>query len=339
MTASLLVVCPLIIAVLAVLIRWVTRRTLRSVEEVRDELERIGGDDLGRRVPVPAADDEISRLAATMNDMLARLEQAARQQRQFTSDASHELRGPLTRLRSELELALADPDAETPVERYRRLLDDTAELQTLVEDMLFLARWDGSPRDLSGEAVDLDDLVLAEAKRLRAEGRLVIDTTRVGPARAYGEARHLARALRNLTENACRHARTTIYLGSRETDGRCHVVVADDGPGVPPEQREAIFERFVRLDEARSRDDGGYGLGLAIVSEIVTRHAGTVGVTTLETGGACFTITLPRADFPPRSGPGPVIYNEHAERFPPWLTGSAGKVADTTAARRLSSAG
>jgi signal transduction histidine kinase len=264
------------------------------VEEVRAEVERIGGDDLGRRVPVPETADEISRLATTMNDMLARLEQAARQQRQFTSDASHELRGPLTRLRAELELALGNPDADTPVERYRRLLDDTAALQTLVEDLLFLARWDSSPHEPSGEAVDLDDLVLAEAQRLRAEGRLAVDTTRVGPARTYGEARHLARALRNLTENASRHARTTIYLGSREMDGHCHLVVADDGPGVPPEQHEVIFERFVRLDEARSRDDGGYGLGLAIVREIVIRHAGTVGVTGLESGGACFTITLPR---------------------------------------------
>ncbi len=294
LAGSLAVLSPAIVGLLGLLVWWVTGATLRSVEEIRVEVEVMGGNDLGRRVSVPPADDEVSRLARTMNAMLDRLERATRQQRQFASDASHELRGPLTRLRSELELALAGPDSEPAAGRYERLLGDTVQLQSLVEDLLFLARSDGPPTAEGGTVVDLDDLVLAEAKRLRAQPGLLVDTSSVGPARVRGEPRHLARALGNLTANAVRHARTTVYLESRETDSHCQLVVADDGPGIPPDERQAVFERFVRLDEARSRDDGGSGLGLAIVKEIVTRHGGTVEVGDSATGGARFTVTLPR---------------------------------------------
>jgi signal transduction histidine kinase len=293
LTRSLLEVCPPIVAVLALLLWWLTGRTLRPVELLRTEVDRMGGDDLARRVPVPATDDEIARLARTMNAMLERLERAGGQQRRFAADASHEMRGPLTRLRAELELALAEPGG-VGAERFRRLLADTVELQTLVEDLLFLARSDGRPGVPAAAPVDLDDLVLAEARRLRGEGRVSVDTSGVGPARVRGEAGHLARALRNLTSNAARHARSTVYLGSAEVGGQCRVVVADDGPGIPAEQRDAVFERFVRLDEARARDTGGSGLGLAIVKEIVTRHEGSVGVSDSDAGGARFTITLPR---------------------------------------------
>jgi signal transduction histidine kinase len=294
LTDALAVLSPVLVGVLALLVWWVTGRTLHSVEEIRAEVDGMGGSDLGRRVSVPPADDEVSRLARTMNAMLERLELATQQQRQFASDASHELRGPLTRLRSELELAIAGPDSEPAAGRYQRLLGDTVQLQSLVEDLLFLARSDGRPTAQGGTVVDLDDLVLAEAKRLRALPGILVDTSAVGPARVRGEPRHLARALANLTANAVRHARTTVYLESREAGAQCQLVVADDGPGIPPDQVRAVFERFVRLDEARSRDDGGSGLGLAIVKEIVTRHAGTVVVTESPTGGACFTVTLPR---------------------------------------------
>jgi len=294
LTRTLAVLIPVLVGVLALLVWWVTGRTLRSVEEIRVEVEGMKGHDLGRRVSVPPADDEVSRLARTMNAMLDRLERATQQQRQFASDASHELRGPLTRLRSELELAIAEPDAEPAGWRYQQLLTDAVQLQSLVEDLLFLARSDGQATSPGGTAVDLDDLVLAEAKRLRADGRVSVDTSAVGPARVCGDSRHLARALTNLTTNAVRHARTTVYLESREAGSQCQLVVADDGPGVPVPDRQAVFERFVRLDEARSRDEGGSGLGLAIVKEIVTRHGGTVDLGESATGGARFTITLPR---------------------------------------------
>jgi signal transduction histidine kinase len=291
---SLAVLSPVLVAILAMLVWWVTGRTLRSVEEIRVEVEDMSGNDLGRRVSVPPADDEVSRLARTMNAMLERLERAGRRQGQFASDASHELRGPLTRLRSELELALDEPDSGPARWRNQQLLADTVQLQSLVDDLLFLARSDDRAAVPGGTVVDLDDLVLAEARRLRDEGRVLVDTSAVGPARVRGEPRHLARALRNLTANAARHARSTVFLEARETGSQCLLVVADDGPGIPQEHRAAVFERFVRLDEARSRDDGGSGLGLAIVKEIVTRHAGTVEVTDSGSGGARFTITLPR---------------------------------------------
>lgn len=296
LVASLAVAIPVVTGLLAVLVWWLTGRVLRPVEGIRREVASIQGHELHRRVPVPAGDDEIGRLASTMNEMLDRVEEATDRQRGFVADASHELRGPVTRLRSSLEVALAHPGTTDPAVLTHELLADTVELQKLVDDLLFLARSESGSMEVPHEPVDLDDLVLAEAQRLRERGVVAVDVSGVSAARTVGAPDQLARAIRNLSSNAERHAagRVTFELG--EHDGVSELVVADDGPGIAPEHRELVFERFTRLDEARSRDEGGAGLGLAIVQEIVTRHDGTVEVRDQAGSGARFVVELPRSE-------------------------------------------
>jgi signal transduction histidine kinase len=295
LASSLAIAVPAVTALLALLVWWLTGRVLRPVEAIRVEVAGIRGDDLHRRVPDPRTEDEIADLARTMNQMLARVETATERQRRFVADASHELRGPLTRLRSHLEVSLAHPEVVPTGELLHGLLADVTDLQQLVESLLFLARLE-SEGSVPNEPVDLDDLVLDESQRLRARCRVGVDVTSVGAARTAGDAAQLARAIANLAGNAERHAGSQVTFELREQDGRCELVVADDGPGIPPDQRDEVFKRFTRLDEARSRDAGGSGLGLAIVHDIVTRHAGTVRVEDAPSGGARFVVDLPRAD-------------------------------------------
>jgi signal transduction histidine kinase len=295
LTISLSAMLPTIIILLGLMVWWVTGRALRPVEAIRGEVETIGSTALHRRVPEPGTGDEIDRLARTMNAMLDRLEHATEQQRRFVSDASHELRTPLTRLRAELEVGLDGFDGPQ-AEQYRRLLGDTTALEALVEDLLFLARSEAGSTSQPTQIVDLDDLVLAEARQIRERGTVLVDASAVAPARVLGAPNELTRVLHNLATNAERHAASTVYLESTEVDGTSRLVVADDGPGIPTEHRATIFERFTRLDDARAQDLGGSGLGLAIVREIVVRHHGTVAVSTAAAGGARFIVTLPRVE-------------------------------------------
>ena len=296
LTRSLAVAIPIVTGLLALLVWWLTGRVLRPVESIRREVASIEGHELHRRVPAPASDDEIARLASTMNEMLHRVEEATDRQRRFVADASHELRGPLTRLRSSLEVTIAHPDGVDPVTLSRELLGDTVELQKLVDDLLFLARSESGSLEVPHQPVDLDDLVLEEARRLRERGTVRVDVSAVSAARTWGSADQLTRAVRNLSSNAERHAAGCVTFELREVDGRSELVVADDGPGIAPEHRELVFTRFTRLDEARSRDAGGSGLGLAIVQDIVARHEGRVGVVEHAGPGARFVVDLPRAE-------------------------------------------
>ena len=293
---SLAVAIPVVTGVLALLVWWLTGRVLRPVESIRREVASIEGHELHRRVPAPGSEDEIARLASTMNEMLDRVQHATDRQRRFVADASHELRGPLTRLRSSLEVTIAHPDGVDAVTLSRELLGDTVELQKLVDDLLFLARSESGSLEVPHQPVDLDDLVLEEARRLRERGTVRVDVSAVSAARTWGSADQLTRAVRNLSSNAERHAAQRVTFELREIDGRSELVVADDGPGIAPEHRELVFTRFARLDEARSRDAGGSGLGLAIVQDIVTRHDGWVGVVEHAGPGARFVVDLPRAE-------------------------------------------
>jgi signal transduction histidine kinase len=293
LVASLAVAVPVVLALLAALVWWLSGRVLRPVELMRAEVAGIRGGDLHRRLPVSDAHDEISRLARTLNEMLARVEEATVHQRRFVADASHELRGPLTRLRSELEVAMAHPDLAEAPETLASLHAEVTGLQELVEDLLFLARFETGAYAPAPVPVDLEDLVFAEARRLRADARVKVDIGAVRAVRVAGDPRQLARMIRNLTENAERHAGHTVTFELGEHDGECRLVVGDDGPGIPPGKHRSVFERFVRLDEARSRDAGGAGLGLAIVHDIVVRHGGTIRIDDAEGGGARFVITLP----------------------------------------------
>jgi signal transduction histidine kinase len=271
----------------------VTGRALRPVEAIRDEVGSIADDDdLGRRVPEPSSGDEIARLAHTMNEMLARLEAARSRQQRFVSDASHELRSPLATIRHELELLLADPDRTEVVPMAEGLMAESLRMQALVDDLLLLARSDeGSPA--RRRAVDLDDLVLAEATRLRSRALVQVDTTHVSGGQVIGDEGQLTRMVRNLAENAERHARGFVGFDLQGHDGVVVLAVHDDGPGIPLADRERVFERFTRLDSARARGTGGSGLGLAIVAQVAAAHDGSVVADDAPGGGARFTVTLP----------------------------------------------
>ena len=284
---------PALLLVIA-LITWLfVARALQPVEMMRREVADISARDLNRRLAVPSTGDEISRLGQTMNAMLARLAAASERQRRFISDASHELRSPLSNLRALAEVAREHPDSTTLEGFSAGVLDEEDRLEQLVDDLLALARADEATLVTTRQDVDLDDLVLAEAARLRGTTKLRIDTSRVSPARIQADADALRRALRNIADNAARHAHSRIAFEVSREDGRARLAVVDDGAGVPEGERKRIFERFVRLDSARDRDSGGSGLGLAIVTEIARAHDGVVTVGDAPGTGARFELTLP----------------------------------------------
>jgi len=293
-----------ILAVLAGVLAWLAvSRALRPVEAIRREVEVIGAEDLHRRVPEPPVADEISRLARTMNAMLARLEGATDRQRRFVADASHELRSPLTGIRTQLEVDLAHPSRVDWERVGRDILDDTIRLQRLVDDLLVLAASDAAALGDSARApIDLDEIVLAEARRARSRGGATIDTTAVSGAQVDGNADQLGRVVRNLLDNALRYAASTVTVTLEERAGDAVLTVADDGPGVAPDEQDRIFERFTRRDSDRGRLGGGSGLGLAISRELVTAHGGTISLESERTTagdpagrGARFTVVLPLA--------------------------------------------
>ncbi len=290
-TIALSVGVPLVLVVVGFVTWWIVGRTLRPVEEIREEVERISSRELDRRVPTRARDDEIGRLAATMNRMLERLERAHDRRRRFVSDAAHELRSPVAAIRQQAEVAAEHPATTSVGDLARVVLEEDARLQRLVEDLLLLARIDERAPDV--EEVDLDDLVLAEADRLRSTSSIVLDTHAVSAARVRGERASLERVVRNLMENAATHARARAAVGVAELDGHVVLAVEDDGPGIEPEDRERALERFVRLDGARDRKTGGAGLGLSIVRDVTRAHGGSVALGESSLGGLLVRIELP----------------------------------------------
>ena len=290
--ATLLAIAlPLLLLLVAVTTWSVVGRALRPVELIREEVDGITAERLHQRVPVPETADEIAALATTMNGMLDRLDAAATAQRRFVSDASHELRSPLATIRQHAELAQAHPDVTSIGELAEVVSEEGLRLQGIVESLLLLARLDegASTHD---EAVDLDDIALGEVRRLRAAG-IDVDGSGIHAARVHGDPRLLGQLVRNLADNAVRHSRGRVAIGVTPSDGYVFVTIENDGTGVPAEERERIFERFVRLDEARSRDAGGSGLGLAIARGIAASGHGTLTVDDSRWGGARFVLTLP----------------------------------------------
>ncbi|MFN2539101.1 MAG: sensor histidine kinase [Mycobacteriales bacterium] len=266
---------PILVLLVAILTWWVAGRALRPVELMRRRVARIGADNLDSRVPLPEAEDEVWLLGGTLNQMLDRLQSATRAQRQFVSDASHELRSPLTVLRTNVEVGVAHPALAAWPSTAPVLLEEIERLDRLVADLLLLAHADERGLQLRKADVDLDDLLTLEAQRLRSSTDLDIHL-QVSAVRVRGDRDRLARVLRNLADNAARHASRRVELSVSVGAGGAVVEVTDDGPGVPEQDRERIFERFVRLDDSRSRLRGGTGLGLAIVRQLVQVHDGTV---------------------------------------------------------------
>ncbi|MFE7302914.1 sensor histidine kinase [Streptomyces sp. NPDC057579] len=294
----------LLIVLLGALLTWVTvGRALAPVEAVRREAAEITANDLHRRLPVPPARDEISRLATTLNATLDRLDRAVTRLRTFTGDVSHELRSPLTTLRTRLELALARPDSAHWPQVAAEALEDADHLQDLVSDLLLLARLDAH-HEPHHRQVDLTPLTHDLARQPGATLPVEIDAP--SPAPVLGNAAHLTRLLTNLMENARRHAATTIQVRVA-IDGHDVVLeVTDDGPGIPADDRERVFDRFTRLDDARTRQDGGTGLGLAIARSIATTHGGTLTAQapTGPQGGARLVLRLPKAPYAAPRAPG-----------------------------------
>lgn len=288
----LLVGLPIVLAGVALTTWLATGRALRPVERIRARVAAIGAHDLGERLPVPDSADEVSRLAATMNDMLARLQASVARQRRFVSDASHELRSPLASSRTQLEVALHHPERTDWAATAAGVLSEQVRMQELAEDLLLLARLDEAAPSRR-EEVDLDDLLAAEVRRLRLRApHLQVDLVVAVPVRLTGDPGQLSRLIRNLGDNAVRHATSRVSVSLDEEDAAAVIDVSDDGAGVPEGHTEAVFARFVRLDEGRARDHGGSGLGLAIARDLARVHGGTVSL--LGPGpGATFEVRLP----------------------------------------------
>jgi len=315
---------PLLVAAVAAVAWALVGRALRPVEAIRAEVAAIGGATIHRRVPTPETDDEIGRLAHTMNAMLDRLEAASTRQRQFVSDASHELRSPVTAIRTDVEVALREGGRADWAAVGAAVLAEEDRLERLLDDLLTLASADehtGAPR--ADERVDVGDLMADVAARPR---RVPVRWARAGSDgapgadgegahRARGDAARagrdapddvavagrpdaLARLLTNLVDNAARHAATAVDLSvevaaSPTGSPVARLVIDDDGPGIPAADRRRIFERFTRLDDGRARGRGGAGLGLAVVRSIAVGHRGRVWVGESPAGGARFVVELP----------------------------------------------
>ncbi len=277
-------------------VTWVlTGRALQPVEAMRAEADRISAAALDRRLPLPEARDEIARLAVTLNSMLDRLQAASVKQRRFVADASHELKSPLAALRAIIEVTTREGDRADIDEVLTDLGHEIDRMQRLVDDLLYLARFDETAPTHGPRPCDLDGIVRDEAASLRQRTGLTVDTSGVGPVRVAGDRGRLAQLVRNLTDNAARHATGTIWLETAARDGAGRLRVADDGPGIPPGDRERVFERFERLDESRTRDTGGAGLGLAVARAIARSHGGDLRVVDSSHGGATLEAVLPLA--------------------------------------------
>ncbi|PRZ43124.1 signal transduction histidine kinase [Antricoccus suffuscus] len=289
------------IPVLLLVVGWLTwllvGRALHEVERIREQVDGVRRSRLSQRIDVPPTADEIARLATTMNAMLTRLEESDAAQRRFASDASHELRSPLATLNATLEIAIADETGDTWRDMQPVLLGQTGRMKSLVDDLLTLAKADDHQVHLRRTEQDLDDLIENEARAVGG-GSSKQFVVRAEPIRVVCDGARIAQVLRNLLDNAERHANSRIWVSCRVEGGIATVDVDNDGPAVPRADRTRIFERFVRLDDSRSRDSGSSGLGLAIAAEFVTAHGGTIVATESPQGYCRFRFTLPVDDAP-----------------------------------------
>jgi signal transduction histidine kinase len=303
----LLLALPLILLAAALAIWLVVGRALGPVERIRGAVTDITLSDLSRRVPETGSSDEIGRLAATMNAMLARLDESARRQRRFVAYASHELRTPLAAVRTTLEVAIAHPDEAPWPQVAERAVEQSARLETLIDQLLLLARADEHGLAAAVTEFALRPVVASLVRDLGDTG-LDISVTVPGGLAVTGHEQHLRRALGNVVSNAARYAERRIaidarHLGEQDASGNVlavRITISDDGPGIPEADRERVLGRFVRLDSSRSRGTGSSGLGLAIASEIVTAHGGRVEIGESAWRGVCVTVELPAPGPTPR---------------------------------------
>ncbi|MGH1489423.1 MAG: sensor histidine kinase [Acidimicrobiales bacterium] len=298
--SALWVIGPGLVVAFALLTWWLVGRALRPVMSITSQVDAISSSSLDRRVPVPDTDDELANLATVMNRMLDRLQRGGERQRQFSADASHELRSPLSTIRAAGEMINTNPKAERTQRLAGDIVAESIRMDELIGDLLDLARLDEDRRLPDREPMDLATLLRAELAAELDRGQLTIVVPPTLPL--TGSPRQLRRLVRNLVDNAIRHAESTVAVtavslpdavsGHASDERVVQLMVEDDGAGVATEDRLTIFERFSRLDEARTRDAGGSGLGLALVKAIAESHGGSVSITDSELGGAKFVVTL-----------------------------------------------
>jgi two-component system OmpR family sensor kinase len=275
---------------------WLAAAALRPVEILRRRSEMVTAGE-ARSLPVPSAGDEISRLAATLNDMLARLQAAVEHERRFVADASHELRTPLALLRTELELALRRPRSPEELEdALRSAAEETERLSRLAEDLLLIARADQGSLPTRREVLSVGELLTEAAERFASRTGTLGREFHVEPTEAYADADPVraGQALVNLVDNALTHGAGTVSLAAEERNGLVELHVRDEGAGFPERFRDHAFDRFSRADDARGR--GGSGLGLSIVELVASAHGGGAGVRNLPGGGADAWFSLPPPD-------------------------------------------
>ena len=281
-----------IIAAVALATWILTGRALRPVDRMRSEAAQISAGALDRRLEVPGTGDEISRLATTLNEMLARLDEAATSRRRFVADASHELRSPVSAMRAMLDVTGSEP----PDTELRGALEaEVSRMERLVADLLALARSDAAPTSRAVE-VDIDQVLRDEAAAMRHRSPMTVETSEVHAARALADPDAVTRIVRNLADNAIAHARAKVWLTSRVESGQVIFGVDDDGPGIAAQDRERVFERLVRLDGARDRASGGTGLGLSVVRALARAAGGDARFVESRRGGASAEVTLPAVE-------------------------------------------
>ena len=297
---ALWISAPALLAVIAVIAWYVIGWTLRPVETLRQGAERISGSDQAERLPVPESADEIAALAVTLNQMLDRLTAARGRQRAFVADAAHELRSPLASIRVQLEVAQRVGDG---TDSTAELLLDVDRLSVLVEDLLLLARADADTRGPAAPTTFEIGALLDETSRAKTAARMPVTAEPGPPVTVVADRDEIRRAIGNLVDNAVRHARTGVRLSAIAGPDRTALVhVIDDGPGIAEADRERVFDRFTRLDDARDRDAGGSGLGLPIVRELARRARGTVTLGSGPSGSGLDAVLVLPAGETPRNG-------------------------------------
>ncbi len=289
---ALLIIVPVVVVALGLAIWWTVGRALRPVRDISAQVAEITGSTLNERVPVPASEDEIAKLAALMNEMLDRLESSSERQRAFVADASHELRSPLSTIVAAAEIASVSPDPIKLQKLAETVSGEAQRMQLLVANLLDLARLDEDRLELDTTEVDVAAVCRDAVDRFEEEVS-AISLNCPAVARADGVASQIEQVVINLVDNAVIHAAGRVVVTVTAEDTKVLIAVEDDGPGISSEDRDRIFERFVRLDSSRARETGGIGIGLALVKAIVDRHRGAIQVgDSAELGGARFEVTL-----------------------------------------------
>lgn len=301
MLAVFLVAMPVALLVALAGGWFLAGRALKPVEAITQAAQRIAAGDLTQRLTTPPSSDEIGRLAATFNDMIARLDASFQQVRRFTADASHELRTPLTVMKGEAELALRRP---RPVEDYRLVLESSLEeidrMSRIVDELLFLARADLGEVRMESKPVRLDTLledIQRQATVLGQEQQVQVAVGAIEPVTVLGDELRLRELTLNLVDNAIKYSHTggKVELALKRDRNLARLSVADNGIGIPPEAQARIFDRFYRTDDARTHCKKGTGLGLSICKWIAEAHHGRIEVQSTIGQGSQFTVVLPLA--------------------------------------------